>query len=343
MNWSTFEKELKKECIKQRKSSYYTASLLNNANILHSKGLPIIFSTKHLSLLIGIDHNYLCSMAYSTKLFYRHFSIKKKNGKVRPIDEPLPDLKYVQTWILQNILEKCNVSRFAKAYVQNKSLLDNAKFHRAQNIVVTMDIKDFFPSITLKEVSLIFREMGYFPKLSMFLAHLCCLNYKLPQGAPTSPYLSNLRMISLDETISNYVLSENIRYTRYADDLTFSGSFDPKELIPKISGFVWNEGFAINPDKTRVARKNCRQEVTGIVVNHHLQLCKSKRKYIRQQVYYIKKYGLDSHLKHIQDEHRHYINHLIGMINFACFINPKDKEMQSYYDELSALIKKQKN
>ncbi|MBO5869993.1 MAG: RNA-directed DNA polymerase [Clostridia bacterium] len=173
------------------------------------------------------------------------------------------------------------------------------------------------------------------------MAYLCCLNDTLPQGAPTSPYLSNLRLISLDEKISKYTSSKSIRYTRYADDLTFSGDLNPHHLINDISKMIFNEGFSINPEKTRVARENARQEVTGIVVNSHMQLSKEKRKQIRQQVYYIKKFGLESHLEHIGENRAHYLNHLLGQINFALFINPKDDEMKQYFDIIRIIMNNQ--
>lgn len=176
----------------------------------------------------------------------------------------------------------------------------------------------------------------------MFLAHLCCLDYVLPQGAPTSPYLSNLRMISIDNEIKDFITSKGIRYTRYADDLTFSGDFDPHLLIKTISRIVYNGSFQINKQKTRVARNNTRQEVTGIVVNSHMQISKEKRRKIRQQLYYINKFGLDSHLSHIGETRSHYLNHLIGIINFALFVNPKDSEMKEYYNYIIELMKAQK-
>ena len=94
---------------------------------------------------------------------------------------------------------------------------------------------------------------------------------------------------------------------------------------------VYNEGFSINPEKTRVARSNARQEVTGIVVNSHMQISKEKRKQIRQQIYYIRKYGLESHLERIEENRANYLNHLLGQINFALFVNPKDEEMKEYF------------
>ncbi len=341
MKWGVIEKNIKKECKSHHKSSEYTQKYLTYSKKLFDNNLPIISSPKHFSLLVGLEHQYICNMAYASDRFYRHFSIPKSNGQARNIDEPLPDLKFVQSWILHNILEKCAVSDYAKAYLKGRTLKHNARFHRAQKIVVTMDIKNFFPSISVKDITEIFENMGYFHDLSCFLAHLCCYNNVLPQGAPTSPYLSNLRMITLDDKISEYTYEKSIRYTRYADDLTFSGDFNPHFLISNISKFVYNEGFCINPQKTRIARSNTRQEVTGIIVNSHMQLSKEKRKLIRQQVYYIRKFGLESHLERIGENRANYLNHLLGQINFALFVNPKDKEMKEYFNVVKSIMKDQ--
>lgn len=339
MKWENLEKSIRKECKKNKKNSEYTKNFILYAKKLFDKNLPIISSPKHFSMLVGMDHQYICNMAYAPKCFYRNFSIQKKNGSLRSIDEPLPDLKYVQTWILRNILEQCPVSDYAKAFIKGRTLKHNARFHRAQKVVVSMDIKDFFPSILIGDVVNIFESMGYFHDVSCFLAYLCCFNNVLPQGAPTSPYLSNLRALSLDKDISEYTTERKIRYTRYADDLTFSGDFNPHILIKDIGKMVLDNGFIINHEKTRVARKNARQEVTGIIVNSHMQISKEKRKYIRQQVYYINKFGIESHLDHIHETRSHYLNHLLGKINFALFVNPKDKEMINCYETIRRILK----
>ena len=338
MKWDVIEENIRKECRKHHKSSEYIQKYLSYSKTLFDNSLPIISSPKHFSLLVGLEHQYICNMAYASERFYRHFSIPKSNGKIRDIYEPLPDLKFVQSWILHNILEKCPVSDYAKAYLKGRTLKHNAKFHRAQKVLVTMDIKDFFPSISISDVTTIFKNLGYFHDLSCFLAHLCCLHNILPQGAPTSPYLSNLRMISLDEKISKYILQNGIRYTRYADDLTFSGDCNPHSLIHKVSKIIFDEGFSINSEKTRVAKSNARQEVTGIVVNAHMQVSKEKRRKIRQQVYYIEKFGLESHLEHIEENRANYLNHLLGQINFALFVNPKDEEMKKYFDVIKTIL-----
>lgn len=329
------------ECKKHNKSQKFIDAYLAYCDNLTQKGLPVISSPKHFSMLVGMDHEYICSMAYSPKHFYRFFYIEKANGKKRKISEPLPDLKYVQKWILKNILEKIKVSPYTKAYVPDSSVKHNARFHRRQKVVLSMDIKNFFPSIKIKSIVNIFKSVGYTENVSCFLAYLCCNKYCLPQGAPTSPYLSNLRLLNFDSIISQYTNQRKIRYTRYADDLTFSGDFAPSHLIRFVSDCVWKEGFAINSDKTRVAYSNTRQEVTGIVVNEKMQTPRTERKKIRQEVYYIRKFGLDSHLSHINETRAHYLNHLLGKINFALFVNPDDSEMKGYYDYIKSIMSQQ--
>lgn len=338
MDWKSVNKAIVEQCLEHNKRNEYVESLLLYSKNLHEQNLPIITSPIHLSLLIGLEHEYVCRMAYSPRHFYRHFTIKKSNGKDRNIEEPLPDLKFMQHWILGNILEKIVVSPYAKAFVKKRSVKENARFHRAQNVVVTMDIKDFFPTINLREVVNIFYDLGYTKDVANFIAHLCCYNYSLPQGAPTSPYLSNVKMKKFDDKVVEYSKSLGIRYTRYADDISLSGNFNPHNVIKCLSSLVFEEGLVINSEKTRVAYKNSRQEITGIVVNSHMQISKVQRKKIRQEVYYIKKYGVDSHLSHTADMRANYLNHLLGKINFARYVNPKDEEMQEYYMTMKELL-----
>ena len=105
MKWDVIEKNIKKECKLHHKSSEYTQKYLAYSKKLFDNNLPIISSPEHFSLLVGLEHQYVCNMAHASDRFYRHFSIPKSNGKTRNIDEPLPDLKFVQSWILHNILE----------------------------------------------------------------------------------------------------------------------------------------------------------------------------------------------------------------------------------------------
>ena len=338
MKWENYEKKAIFACKSSGKSDEYIARYLAYAKPLFEQDVPIIFNASHFSDLVGYDHSYVCSMAYSPKSFYRTFKIKKANGKDRRIDEPLPDLKEIQRWILHEILEKIPLHSTAKAYRPGMTIKDNAKFHRKQPKILTMDIKDFFPSIRIHNVFLIFQSLGYNKKVASFLAHLCCYKRNLPQGAPTSPYISNIRMKDFDYSVFQYAYARKIRYTRYADDLTFSGDFDVPRMIRFVDHELYNEGFQVNSKKTRVAHQNARQIVTGIVVNDHMQLPREVRRKIRQEVYYIKTYGLDSHLRRINETRSNYLRHLISLAGYGCFINPNDKELAGYVEYLKEVI-----
>jgi len=292
--------------------------------------IPIIYTQEHLCALLGYLPIYVYAAANSPERFYRQFSIPKKNGGIRIISEPLPNLKEIQKWILKNILYNLKVSAYAKAYIPGKSIKDNVRFHRRQKKVLSLDIKSFYDCLTNWMVFQLFMENGYNESVAMMLTGLCCLNGSLPQGAPTSAALSNLLMKKFDEIVGKYCKEQEIRYTRYADDMTFSGDFDEVQVIRFIRKNLKSMGLKLNKTKTRVRKQGQQQEVTGIVVNYKTQVPKTVRKEIRKNMYYIQKYGLESHLNYIGTERKNYIGHLMGQISYALFINPKDREMKRY-------------
>ncbi|WP_316822580.1 reverse transcriptase family protein [Pedobacter gandavensis] len=307
---------------------------LKYAEPLLTKNLPIIYNTTNLAALVAYKKEYLKNAASDPKFFYRSFLVKKKNGKFRRINEPLPSLKEIQLWILNQILYTQKVSKFAKAYIKSRSLIDNVKLHVGKEKVLNLDLEDFFPSIKREYVEQIFSRMGYSSNVSNLLSKLCTLNESLPQGAPTSPYLSNLYMINIDESIATYCLPKNIRFTRYADDLAFSGTFDEIELINFVEQTITKYHLKLNPEKTQVMKRNVRQIVTGIVVNTKMQTPRASRDKIRLEVYYLKKYGLNSHLEHTKNTKANYILHLAGKINYALSLNPDDEDLQKYSEYL---------
>ena len=330
MKWEEYEKNYRGIAKLKNKDDAYCIEQLQYAKILYDKNVPIIYNQEHFSKLVGYSYDYLIGASNGAKSYYRTFYINKSNGKKRRIDEPLPNLKEIQYWILHEILEKISISPYAKAYIKDKSIRENARFHKKQKKILCMDIEDFFGSISYNRVLSVFRKLGYRENVSVLLANLCCLNKALPQGAPTSPILSNIIASSLDYKISEYVKKENIRYTRYADDLTFSGDFSEGHLISSVERICNKYGFVINNKKTRVRKKNQRQEVTGIVVNEKMQINAEKRKHIRAEAYYIKKYGYQSHIEYHGIKRERYLYHLIGMSSYALFINPYDENMKSY-------------
>ncbi len=341
MNWSDYEERFIIEANKSKKTNPYIEECLAYAKILFFNKVPIIYDFSHFCKMVGYDKNYVARMIHVQSCFYRTFSIKKRNGNMREISEPLPDLKSIQKWVKDEILDSMPISPFSKAYVKSRSIKDNAKFHRNQRTVLTIDIKDFFPSITFWNIYNVFKKLGYKHNVSTFLANLCSLNGSLPQGAPTSPMISNAVCYTLDYRLGEYAKKNKLRYTRYADDLTFSGDINISHLLYTLKKILLEYGFTINTSKTRISNRNSRQEVTGIVVNSKLQLPRSFRRDIRQQMYFIKKYGLDSHLSMINETRRNYIYHLFGQINHVLFVNPYDEEMRNYTIYLKDLISAQ--
>lgn len=336
MRWDVYERKFRKLAEEQGLSKAKIEKHLSYAKNLSTQKLPIIFDQTHLALLIGIDNEYLHRMSNAPEFFYRTFFIEKRNGKKRRIDEPLPDLKKVQSWILREILYKVPCSKFAKAYIPNISIKDNSRFHRNQKIVMAVDLKDFFPSIKSGYVLSMFLSIGYNLPTAVILTRLCCLRESLPQGAPTSAYLSNLVMRQFDHSISKYCTGHNIRYTRYADDLTFSGDFDIAATLHLIDKELKYLNLRRNPNKLKVMRGGDRQITTGIVVNEKQQLSREYRMKIRQEVHYIQQFGLNDHLAHIGETRSNYLEHLIGKIEYALFINPKDEKMKVYLEVVRA-------
>ncbi len=319
----------------------HISDLLKYAEKLFSNNVPVIYNTSHLASLVGYRKEYLKRAAVYTNSYYRNFNIKKKNGKNRLISEPLPSLKDIQIWILENILSNVEISPFAKAYRKGVGLWDNLKFHKDQPKLFTIDISNFFTSIKIHSIQQIFSDLGYSSFISNLLARLCTKDHCLPQGAPTSPYLSNIFFRATDKKISEYCVANKIKYTRYADDLSFSGDFDEKPLKSLINQYIGELGLQINDSKTRVMLPNSRQIVTGIVVNKIPQVPFCKRNKLRQNIYFIKKFGIKNHIKHEGITQSNYIEHLLGQVSFILHINPKDEEFKSYQRYLKSLIIKQ--
>ncbi|HVS92171.1 MAG TPA: reverse transcriptase family protein [Mucilaginibacter sp.] len=301
--------------------------------ILEQK-LPVIYNTTHLSALVGYRKVYLKKAVLYASYFYRKFIISKRNGKPRIIAEPLPSLKEIQLWILKNILENVPVSKFAKAYLPNKDIRDNARYHVGKMVILKLDISDFFGSISQVSIQQIFLNLHYSSNISNLMSKLCTLGGSLPQGASTSPYLSNLYMREFDDIIGEYAVNGKIRYTRYADDMTFSGEFNPDSVIKFVENEVIKLKLRLNHKKTSIIRQNGRQLVTGIVVNEKMQIPRRDRQNLRLEMYFIKQFGLDSHLKRINNKKANYLLHLMGRLNFLITINPQDNEFVEYKNYL---------
>lgn len=341
MDFSQYKIDFTSEALKKGLTNRNIRHCLNYAEVLNSQELPIIYNISHLSELVGYQKKYLKKASLHPSYFYRDFEILKNNGKKRPISEPLPSLKEIQIWILKNILNKVPVSAYAKAYKAKTRLSENLKFHIKQPKVLTIDLENFFNSIPFEAIEKVFVTLGYSKMLSNLLAKLCTKENTLPQGAPTSPYLSNLVLKEVDAIISDFCKERKIRYTRYADDLSFSGDFDTDELLYKVTKTMEDIHLKINESKTKLMTPDKRQTVTGIVVNEKPQVVFQKRNALRQELFYIMKYGIEEHKVYKEIKQAHYLEHLLGKINFVLQINPKDSEFIEYKSFLKSLKKKQ--
>lgn len=312
----------------------YQNSYLVYIDKLLSKNLPIIFEIEHLSLLLGRTNTYLNSVVFSPNSHYREFKIKKRSGGYRTIVVPFPALLECQYWIYENILSNIKLNYCAHGFVKKKSIITNAKIHLNQTELLKIDIKDFFPSISKDRIIALFHRIGYSTEVSFYLASICCLNECLPQGAPTSPALSNIISIKLDNRILAFAKKFELKYTRYADDLAISGLKLPTKLIEYLKNIIEDEGFKINSLKTQLYKKQGKRILTGVSIStDKLRAPKEYKKKVFQEIFYIKKYGLNSHITKKKIRIPYYVNSLIGKLNYILSIekdNSKAKEYRTF-------------
>ncbi|EOX3951377.1 MULTISPECIES: reverse transcriptase family protein [Vibrio harveyi group] len=259
---------------------------------IQKKSLPVIFEIEHFSKLLGIELSLASRIATKPERFYRLFNISKKRGGSRAISSPYPKLNYIQLWIKENILEKCPIHDSAFAYRKNRSHIDNARMHCDAIEMLKVDISGFFDNISASYIVKIFEKCGYSKKLSEQLANFCSHSDLLPQGAPTSPIISNIHMYELDKKLSDVSSEHNLIYTRYADDICFSGREISVNLLNIVNKLVNEHGLKLNKNKTRLYKSQHIKSVTGIIISDgKLRTPKKIRREFRLDCHYLLKYG----------------------------------------------------
>lgn len=286
-----------------------------NSDKLRLYQLPTCSTADQLAEAMAITLNELRFLCYTNEVskvtHYQRFGIHKKTGGVRLISAPMPRLKRLQYWVLDNILQKIPLSNNAHGFVPLRSIVTNAQPHIGKMVVINMDLKDFFPTVGYPRIKGLFSNQGYGEEVSTLLALICSepetqtvemdgqryfIHSKqrfLPQGAPTSPAISNIICYRLDKRLQGLAKKYGFVYTRYADDLTFS-SQDIDKIMPLLNwvkATVTEEGFVVHPEKTRIMHQGVRQEVTGIVVNDQLSVNRKHLKQFRALLFQIKKDG----------------------------------------------------
>ncbi len=284
---------------------------------LGRRSLPVFSDVAGLASAMEVGVGELRFLAFSrrtsTTTHYRRFGIRKKTGGVRQISAPMPRLKRAQEWILANILEKVELHRAAHGFRRGRSIVTNATPHVGADVVINVDVRDFFPTVTYQRVRGVFRSLGYSEQIATILGLICSepdvdtleidnrtyyvsrSERYLPQGAPSSPAITNIICRGLDARLARTAEQLGFTYTRYADDITFSGSGDALDNIGRalrrIDFIVAAEGFQLHPDKTRVLRKARRQEVTGLVVNDRIAVPRDTLRRFRAVLFQIERDG----------------------------------------------------
>jgi RNA-directed DNA polymerase len=256
---------------------------------------------------------------------YHRFRISKGNGKYREITAPDEDLKMEQDTFLREVLYTVMPHNAANGFVPNRSIVTNAEPHTGQNVVLNIDIKDFFGSTKRKAIRNVLSRF-YSDKIpaSQIEDKVDLVSYRgyLPQGSPASPHIANMALYDFDTWLSKECDDKGLKYTRYADDITVSGNFIPKGFLGEILGKLREYGYAPAPNKIHFTKKHQRQIVTGLVVNKKVQLPRTTRRWFRAVLHSGGTLGLDQML---QKSNKDY-DQILGLIGLQALY---DKELAS--------------
>lgn len=321
-------KQQRAEAIDQRRAndivfigrgvSYLLNERQSDLERLRELGVPLMSTPAELAAALGLPVPRLRWLTYhaevTRRLHYINFTVPKKGGGTRRLSAPHRTLAVAQQWVLDNILSKLPVEAVAQGFVPGRSILTNAVPHAGKSVVINMDLKDFFPSITLPRIRRVFQRAGYSPAVATLLGLLCTecprrpVEFRgavyhvatgprgLPQGACTSPALSNQVARRLDLRLGSVAGKLGAAYTRYADDLSFSGGegLEGKVgyLMARVRHIAAEEGFRINEKKSRVFRRNAAQCVTGLVVNDRPGVCRKEVRRVRAILHKARAEGL---------------------------------------------------
>lgn len=308
------------------------------------------------------------------KSFYNEMILRKKNKRKRIIHEPIEPLKVAQRSLLRFLYHSVEINKNLKydeskpifkgmkeglirgvtAYRPFSSVIRNAHFHNNQEMMIKLDINNFFGSVREKHIKNLWRKIWNrtqknasvenqkytaeeICKLTSNSVQLTALNDSLPQGAPTSGFLANCVLDEFDKILLTYCSKRNLNYSRYSDDITISGKSRKSKEISQIISFVSYQlksyDFELHQRKTRILKKNNRQIVTGIVVNEKLSAPRKLKKALRQEVYYLFKFT-ESHVNRHHSNNQKYLNRLLGKINWVLQVEKNNFEFQTYRNQI---------
>lgn len=292
----------------------------------------------------------LCGRGSSPKLqHYNYRVLLKRSGGVRLIEGPKRQLKELQRRILSEILDQVPAHSAAHGFVKGRSIVTFAAPHVGKHVVLRLDLENFFPAFPAARVQALFRTLGYPEPVADLLGGICSnavphsvwkdrplevnrndwhdartlyARPHLPQGAPTSPALSNITAFRLDGRLTGLARSAGAVYTRYADDLAFSGDEDFSRRVERFSthaaAVALEEGFEVNHHKTRIMRQGVRQQLAGIVVNERMNLRRADVQRLEAVLTNCVRYGAESQNR---EEVADFRGHLEGRVGFVEMVN----------------------
>ena len=239
-------------------------------------------SLADLAAILGLSESELVKLAEVAEHAYHRYPLRTRKRRPRWIEAPKPFLKAVQRRLLETLLYQAHPHEKAHGFFPGRSILSNATEHTGKAWVLSCDLKDFFPSTKQLMVGYVLRRFhGFEQTARAAILGLVCRGGALPQGAPTSPHLANLAFFDGDEQLSDLADAHGLAYTRYADDMTFSGDSLPDDLEDQIAAIVVPIGYRLAQAKTkRMGRHQC-QKVTGLVVNDGVKLPRAQRRRLR--------------------------------------------------------------
>lgn len=287
--------------------------------------LPIIQSLKDLAFKTRLPLPLLSKYIRNNSKYYNHILMKKKSGGLRPIDSPNKELKAIQRWILKNILSCLRPSPFATGFIPKKSILDNALPHTGNQYILSIDLKNFFTTVKASHVYAVFISIGYSKKTAYALTSICTLNGSLPQGAPTSPCLSNLVCLRLDHRIAKYCENKALIFTRYADDICISGNKLSviKKAWDTIRIIISDENYTINSKKEMLSGPRGRREVTGLVVTPKLGIGRLKYNFYRKEI-----------VNHLKKNPTEISSEILGILSYVRSVDlEKYKKLNDFYQK----------
>lgn len=297
------------------------------ARNLAARGYPVIFDLRHLAHASGVSSQTLGLIRRNPASFYKRFIIRKRNGGSREIAAPTPELKRIQQWLNRNIAQNMRMHEAAHGFRGGRSIATNAALHSGAEVVLCLDLRDFFGTVRRRNVFAEFRRAGYSRDVAAFMTDLVTLDGHLPQGAPTSPAIGNAAALRLDVRLDSYATKKGVSYSRYADDLCFSGpttAVHGHRFKRTIESILRDSGFAPRKDKTRYMDQSARQSVAGVVVNERPNAPRERRRWIRQEIHYLERFGVEEHVARRGPNQRHYRAFIYGHVVALFVTNPEE-------------------